>query len=124
MYTATVVLAAVLGVAVIVMGAAYLIAPVANAKGFGLPDWPDGTLAAWLNIKGIRDLAMGAAILVLLATAGPHAMGWYLLVAAVVPIGDAVIVLRHRGSKVLALAMHGGTALVVAAVAAVLLLAG
>jgi len=124
MYTATVILAAVLGVAVIAMGAAYLIAPTASAKGFGLPEWPDGALAAWLNIKGIRDLAMGAAILVLLATSGPHAMGWYLLVSAIVPIGDAVIVLRHGGSKLLALAMHGATAAVVAAVAVVLLLAG
>jgi hypothetical protein len=124
MYTATVVLAAVLGVAVIVMGTAYLLAPVTNAKGFGLPEWPEGTLAAWLNVKGIRDLGMGVGILVLLATAGPHAMGWYLLVSAIVPIGDATIVLRHKGSKVLALAMHGGTAVVVAAVAAVLLLAG
>jgi hypothetical protein len=124
MHTATVVLAAVLGVAVIAMGAAYLIAPTANAKGFGLPDWPDGTLAAWLNVKGIRDVALGVALLVLLAAVGPHAMGWYLLVSALVPIGDAVIVLRHRGSKVLAYAMHGLTALVVIAVAAALLLAG
>jgi hypothetical protein len=124
MYTAAVVVAAVLGVAVIVMGAAYLIAPTANAKGFGLPEWPDGALAAWLNIKGGRDLAMGLAILVLLAASGPHATGWYLLVTAVAPICDAVIVLRHRGSKVLAWAMHGGTAAVVVIVAAVLLLAG
>ena len=124
MYTATVVLAAVLGIAVIAMGAAYLIAPTANARGFGLPEWPDGALAAWLNIKGIRDIGMGVAILVLLAVAGPHVMGWYLLVSALVPIGDAVTVLRHRGSKVLAYAMHGGTAAVVVLVAAVLLLAG
>jgi hypothetical protein len=124
MHTATVVLAAVLGVAVIVMGAMYLLGPAANAKGFGLPKWPDETLVAWLNVKGIRDITMGVAILVLLAAVGPHAMGWYLLVSAVVPIGDALIVLRHRGSKVLAYAMHGGTAVVVAAVAAALLLAG
>jgi hypothetical protein len=124
MFTATVILAAVLGVAVIAMGAGYLIAPVTSARGFGLPRWPDATLAAWLNVKGIRDLVMGVAILVILATSGPPAMGWYLLVSAIVPVGDAVIVLRHGGSKVLALAMHGGTAVVVAAVATVLLLAG
>ncbi|EWM17001.1 DUF4267 domain-containing protein [Kutzneria sp. 744] len=124
MYLATVVLAAVLGVAVIAMGTAYLLAPVTNAKGFGLPEWPEGALAAWLNIKGVRDLGMGVAILVLLATAGPHVMGWYLLVSALVPIGDAIVVLRHRGSKALAYGMHGATALVVIAVAAVLLLAG
>jgi hypothetical protein len=124
MYTATVILAAVLGVAVIVMGASYLLAPVATARSFGLPQWPDATLAGWLNIKGIRDLVMGLAIFAILATSGPHAMGWYLLVSAIVPVGDATIVLRHGGSKVLALAMHGGTAVVVAAVATVLLLAG
>ena len=124
MYTATVVLAAVLGVAVIVMGAAYLIVPVASAKGFGLPKWPDETLAAWLNIKGIRDLTMGVATLAILAAAGPHAMGWYLLIAAIVPVGDALIVLRHKGSKALAYGMHGVTAVVVAALGAALLLAG
>ena len=124
MYTVVVVVAAILGVAVIVMGMAYLLVPVASAKGFGLPAWPEATLAAWLNIKGIRDVAMGVALLVLLATVGPHAMSWYLLVSAIVPIGDAVIVLRYRGSKVLALAMHGGTAAVIVVLAAVLLLAG
>ncbi|MFI9386896.1 DUF4267 domain-containing protein [Kutzneria sp. NPDC052558] len=124
MYTATVILAAVLGVAVIAMGALYLFGPAANARGFGLPEWPAGALAAWLNVKGARDLAMGVAVLVVLATAGPHALGWYLLVSALVPVGDAIIVLRHGGSKVLALAMHGGTAAVVLAVSAVLLSAG
>ncbi|MFC0431675.1 DUF4267 domain-containing protein [Kutzneria buriramensis] len=124
MYTVVVVVAAILGVAVVAMGVAYLVAPVANAKGFGLPAWPEGVLAAWLNIKGIRDVGMGVALLVLLATAGPHVMGWYLLVSAIVPIGDAVIVLRHGGSKVLALGMHAATAAVIVAVAAVLLLAG
>jgi hypothetical protein len=124
MYTATVVLAAVLGVAVIAMGATYLIAPTGTARGFGLPEWPEGRLAAWLNIKGIRDIVMGVSVLVLLATSGPHAMGWYLLVSALVPIGDAVTVLRYHGSKLLAWAMHAGTAAVVAAVAVGLLLAG
>lgn len=124
MYTATVVVASALSVAVVVMGVAYLVAPTATAKGFGLPKWPDETLAAWLNVKGVRDVATGLAGLVLLAAVGPHAMGWFLLVATLIPIGDAVTVLRYRGSKVLALAMHGGTAAVVAALGAVLLLAG
>jgi len=124
MYTATVVLAAVLGVAVVVMGASFLIAPVATAKGFGLAKWPDDTLAAWLNIKGVRDLTMGVATLALLAAAGPHALGWYFLVAAIVPVGDALIVLRYKGSKALAYGMHGATAVVVAALGAALLLAG
>lgn len=99
-------MAAVLGVAVIVMGASYLIAP--TAKGFGLPEWPDGAFVAWLNVKGVRDVAAGLAVLVVLAVAGPHALGWYLLVAALIPIGDATIVLGHHGSKVPAWAMHGG----------------
>ena len=124
MYTATVVVAAVLAVAVIAMGASFLIAPTATAKGFGLPEWPEGAMAAWLNIKGVRDIASGAAVLVMLATSGPHAMGWCLLATALIPIGDAITVLRHRGSKVLAYAMHGGTAGVVVALAAALLLAG
>ncbi len=124
MYTATVVVAAVLNVAVIAMGLLYLFGPAANARGFGLPASPEGDLAAWLNVKGIRDVATGAAGLAMLAAGGPHIMGWFLLVAAIIPIGDAAIVLRHRGSKVLALAMHGGTAAVVVALGVALLLAG
>jgi hypothetical protein len=124
MYVALVVVAAVLVVAVAVMGLVYLVAPVASARGFGLPAWPDGPLAAWLNIKGVRDVAVGAGGLVMLAAGGPRVMAWFLLVGALIPIGDAVIVLRYRGSRLLALAMHGATAAVVVALAVALLLAG
>ena len=124
MYTAVVAVAAVLSVAVVAMGGLYLFGPAANARGFGLLESPTGALAAWLPVKGIRDAAVGLAGLVMLLAGGPHVMGWYLLVAALIPLGGCLIVLRHRGSKVLALAMHGGTAAVVVALAAALLLAG
>ncbi|HEY3754260.1 MAG TPA: DUF4267 domain-containing protein [Pseudonocardiaceae bacterium] len=52
----------------------------------------------------------------------PHqAVALFLLVAAVIPIGDVVIVLRNGGSKVLAYAMHGGTALAMAVVGVLIL---
>jgi hypothetical protein len=115
-------LAALMGVGIIVIGASYLLAPEASAKGFGLPDWPTGDAVAWLNVKGVRDIVSGLVALVLLATGPLHALGWFVLVAAIIPIGDAIIVLRYGGAKGLAYGMHGGTAAAMVAIAGLLLL--
>lgn len=53
-----------------------------------------------------------------LATATHPALGWFLLAASLIPFGDALIVLRHHGSKVLAYAMHGGTGVLALVIAA------
>ena len=50
-------------------------------------------------------------------------LAWFLLPAALIPIGDALIVPRHGGSKALAHSVHGGTAVVMVATALMLLLA-
>ncbi|MGH9632417.1 MAG: DUF4267 domain-containing protein, partial [Bryobacteraceae bacterium] len=60
--------------------------------------------------------------LFLLATGQFRSLGWFLLIVALIPIGDAVIVLRHHGSKSLAYGMHGGTAAALVATGVILLL--
>jgi hypothetical protein len=44
--------------------------------------------------------------LVLLATGGTRIAGWFLVVTAIVPIGDTLIVLRHGGTKAAAFGIH------------------
>ena len=43
-----------------------------------------------------------------------------MVVAAVIPLGDMIVVLRHRGTRLAAFGIHGATALVLLAVASLL----
>jgi len=56
--------------------------------------------------KGLRDGAYGLVGLALLAFAGAHAEAWFMLVVALVPLGDAVIVLRNGGTKATAFGIN------------------
>jgi hypothetical protein len=122
--TTATVLAALIGVGIIIIGARELWAPQA-AAGFGIPDTPtgDGTFHAWLSVKAVRDIACGLFIFVLLAGAAPHLLGWFMLVATGIPIGDAVIVLRSNGPRAAAYGVHGATAVVMLTISLLLLFA-
>ncbi|MET8702210.1 DUF4267 domain-containing protein [Kitasatospora sp. NPDC004723] len=115
------VLAVLLALGIGYVGVNYLLAPESTASGFGLPEWPHGGAAAFLDAKGIRDLASGIAVLVLLGTGHRRALGRLLLVDALIPLGDAITVLTHHGSAVAAFGIHGATAVTVAATGALLL---
>ena len=107
------VLTIVIGALVIFIGLRFLFAPRAAAAGYGVPADPDqpGT-GAYLTIKGTRDGIYGVLTLVLLATASHHVLAWFLLAAAVLPVADMLIVLRHGGPKAVAFGIHFATALV------------
>jgi hypothetical protein len=53
----------------------------------------------YLSAKGIRDIASGLFAAIFIAHGSAHALGWFMLVAAIIPIADAAIVLHHGGSK-------------------------
>ncbi|MDN3352741.1 DUF4267 domain-containing protein [Actinomadura sp. DC4] len=112
-------LAIVLVVFVLVIGLRFLLAPSSAAAGYGVPAKENGD-AAYLSVKGVRDLTYGVLGLALLAFASAHAVGWYMLVVALVPLGDTVIVLRHGGTKAVAFGIHFATAVVVLISAALL----
>ncbi|MFI7489098.1 DUF4267 domain-containing protein [Micromonospora echinaurantiaca] len=116
------VLAGLIGVGVIVMGASAFWAPQA-AAGFGIPDTPteDRSFQAWLGVKAVRDIASGVFILILLANGSPHLLGWFMLAATGIPVGDALIVLRSNGPKAAAYGVHGATAAVMLAISVLLL---
>jgi hypothetical protein len=122
--TIAAVLAGLVGAGAVVMGANGVRAPRA-AAGFGIPGTPtgDATFQAWLNVKAVRDIVSGLLIVILAVGATPGLLGWCLLAAAGIPVGDALIVLRSNGPRATAYGVHAATALVMVTIA-VLLLAG
>ncbi|MEV0388485.1 DUF4267 domain-containing protein [Nonomuraea sp. NPDC050643] len=112
-------LAVVLSLFIIFIGARFLVQPVAAASGYGVPAKPAGD-AAYLTIKGLRDLTSGVIGLALLAFADADAAGWFMLAVALVPLGDTLIVLRHGGTKATAFGIHFATAVIVLISAALL----
>ncbi|MER5627861.1 DUF4267 domain-containing protein [Streptosporangium sp. NPDC002544] len=122
--TIATVLAGLIGAGVIVMGARAFWAPQA-AVGFGIPDTPteDRSFQAWLSVKGVRDIASGLFILIVLVGGTTQLLGWFMLAAGFIPIGDALIVLRSNGPKAAAYGIHGATAVVMLAIGALLLIA-
>src|SRR6187551_2873077 len=98
-------LAVVLDVFIIFIGARFLLAPKTAAAGYGVPAKPDGD-AAYLAVKGVRDIVSGLLGLALLAFVGADAGAWFMLASVLSPLGDMVIVLRHGGTKAVAFGVH------------------
>ncbi|MEV0195835.1 DUF4267 domain-containing protein [Nonomuraea sp. NPDC050691] len=113
-------LAVVLDLFILFIGFRFLTAPGAAAAGYGVPA-KDGD-SAYLTIKGWRDVTYGVMGLALLFFVGAHAQAWYMLVAAIMPFADTVIVLRHGGAKAVAFGVHFATAVVLLISAALLFL--
>jgi hypothetical protein len=119
----------VIGGAIILIGARFLLAPQVAAAGYGLPVEPDGAQGRsggpypWLSVKGVRDIASGLFIFILLANRSPHLLGAFMAAASLIPVGDAAIVLRGGGTRAAAFGIHGATAAVMLAASAALLAA-
>lgn len=112
-------LAIVLDLFILLIGVRFLLAPEAAATGYGVPARKDGD-PAYLAVKGLRDSCYGILGLALLAFAGAHAEAWFMLVVALVPLGDTVVVLRHGGTRATAFGIHFATAVTVLVSAALL----
>jgi hypothetical protein len=112
-------LAVVLDLFIAFIGARFLLAPHTAAAGYGVPA-KGADDSAYLAVKGVRDLSFGLVGLALLAFVGARAEAWFMLVAALIPLGDMVIVLRHGGTKATAFGIHLSTAVVVLISAALL----
>jgi Domain of unknown function (DUF4267) len=112
-------LAVLLNLMILFIGFRFLFVPRAAAAGYGVPAKADGD-PAYLTIKGLRDGSYGLVGLALLAFAGPHAEAWFMLVVALVPLGDTIVVLRHGGTKAVAFGIHFATAVIILVSAALL----
>jgi hypothetical protein len=118
------VLAGVLAAAIIFIGARFIVAPRVAAEGYGvLPDIDQPGVRAYMGVKGIRDIATGLFVIVLMIAGATHLVGWVMLAATVIPVADAAIVLRNGGAKSVAYGVHGGTAAVMLITVALLLAA-
>ncbi|SDJ44513.1 DUF4267 domain-containing protein [Nonomuraea jiangxiensis] len=110
-------LAIVLNLMCLLIGARFLLVPRAAATAYGVPAEKD---RAYLTIKGLRDGTYGLLGLVLLAFVGARAEAWFMLVVALLPLGDTLIVLRNGGTRAAAFGIHFATAVIVLIAAALL----
>jgi hypothetical protein len=115
-------LAALMAVAIIVIGCFYLVSPERMTGSFGLqPPASDADTRPWLRLKGIRDFVAGLVVLTMMLTTDTRSVGIVLLVEAIVPLGDMSIVLGSGGSKSKALSIHGVTCAVMLVVGLLLI---
>jgi hypothetical protein len=111
-----------IAVGIIFIGARFIVAPLPAARDFGVPA-SETDKFTYLWTKGTRDIVSGLFVMVLLwlkVTAGVLAA--FLFIASLIPFGDMLNVYAHvRGRNVPALMIHGGTALLLCVLAALLL---
>src|SRR5262249_44252909 len=88
----------------------------------GVPAGVEPHSRAYLSAKGIRDIASGLFIAILMAYRSAHVLGWFMLAAALIPVADAVIVLHQGGSRTVAFGVHGGTAVAMLIIGGLLLI--
>ena len=115
-------LAALMAVAIIVIGSFYLVSPERVSGTFGLkPPASDADTRAWLRPKGIRDVAAGLVVLTMMLATDTRSVGIALLVEAIIPLGDMSIILGSGGSKSRAFSIHGVTCAVMLVVGLLLI---
>jgi hypothetical protein len=78
----------------------------------------------WISATALRDLAFGCLALAFTLLHDRRALGLCLLFAAIIPVGDAVVVLRHSPSPLEHLPLHLGGAVVCLVLAVILLRPG
>jgi Domain of unknown function (DUF4267) len=116
-------LAGLIAAGIIFIGARFILAPRAAAAGYGVqPDLSQRSVGAYLSVKGVRDIASGLFVFILMAAGATHLVGWAILAATIIPIADAIIVLGHGGPKSIAFGVHGLTAVVMLITSALLLI--
>ena len=116
-------MALLVALAIIAIGTQYIVSPTTATRSFGLPLPEDGAnIAWWLRLKGVRGIASGLAVLAFMAWGAPPGGGIILLVEAIIPVGDMLLVLAAKGSTRSAFGMHGITAVVMVLTAITLMM--
>ncbi|WP_420965678.1 DUF4267 domain-containing protein [Bradyrhizobium sp. B120] len=102
-----------LALGIIAIGTLYVASPTTATRSFGLPLPENGTnIAWWLRLKGVRDIVAGLAVLAFMVFGAPREVGIILLVEAIIPIGDMLLILAAKGSTKGAFGIHGLTAVI------------
>ena len=117
------ILAGLIAAGIIFIGARFIVAPRVAAAGYGVqPDLSQRSAGAYLSVKGVRDIASGLFVVILMAAGATHLLGWVILAATIIPLADATIVLANGGPKSIAWGVHGLTAVVMLITAGLLLI--
>jgi uncharacterized protein DUF4267 len=105
--------ALLLAFAIIAIGIQYVASPLTATRSFGLPLPESGVnMAWWLRLKGVRDIVSGLTVLAFMMWGVPGGVGIILLVEALIPVGDMLLILAAKGSGKSAFGIHGLTALI------------
>jgi Domain of unknown function (DUF4267) len=120
MYVTALLVGLIACVAIIALGARFILQPRQATLDFGIAA---DNVRGLTEIKGARDITSGVVLLVALASAGRATLGWVLVAAAITPTADALIVLTNGGKLARALGVHGLTAALLVAAGLVLALA-
>src|SRR5262249_12311920 len=115
-------LSGVIAAGIIFIGCRFLLAPSTAAAAYGVPAGRGPPFRAYLSAKGMRDVASGLFIAILMGYGSAHVLGWFMLAATLIPVVDGAIVLHHGGSKIVAFGIHGGTAVVMLIISGLLLI--
>ena len=83
------------GALLVFIGARFLLSPAVAEQAFGIQTVTNDF--SFHYIKGIRDLAVGIAILAMLLTHTQRGLGILLLTASIVPVADFLIALNAPG---------------------------
>jgi hypothetical protein len=111
-------MALLVALGIIAIGTQYVVSPTTATRSFGLPLPEEGAnIAWWLRLKGIRDIVSGLIVLAFMAWGVPRGVGVILLVEAIIPVGDMLVILAAKGSAKSAFGVHGLTAVVMVLVA-------
>ena len=115
-------LAGLIAVGIVFIGARFIVAPRVAAAGYGVQsDLSQSSAGAYLRVKGVRDIASGLIVIILMAAGATHLLGWVILAATIVPLADTTIVLGSGGARSIALGVHGLTAAAMLMTSALLL---
>jgi hypothetical protein len=115
-------LAGLIAAGIIFIGGRFILAPRVAAAGYGVqPDLGQPPVGAYLRVKGVRDIAAGLFVVILMMAGATHLLGWVILAATIIPLADAAIVLSSGGPRSIAMGVHGLTAAVMLTTSALLL---
>jgi hypothetical protein len=108
-------IALLVALAIIAIGTGYIANPTTMTRSFGLPlPADDPNTVPWLRLKGVRDIAAGLLVLAFMLWSTERELGLVLLVAAIIPVGDMLVILAAKGSAKSAFGIHGLTAAIMA----------
>ena len=110
-----------IGAGIIFIGMRFLVAPLYGAAAFGVPAEGSPTMA-FLWAKGTRDIVSGLVLFVFLGMrVDRRVIAAFIFVASLIPIADFINVFLNMGSHaVTALMTHGGTAVFMIVLAAII----